>query len=360
MKNFNIGAIVASGLLYACGHTAHNQHQQSTFTATVVVQQDTVIYRDYVCQIRSSQHIELRALEKGYIQNIYVDEGQPVKKGQLMFRILPVVYQAEMKRAKAEVAFAEVEYQNTRALADSNVVSKSELALASARLEKAIAELQLAEAHLQFTEIRAPFDGIMDRLHVRIGSLVDEGELLTSLSDNSKMWVYFNVPEAEYLNYVTANETGKNRKVKLLMANRQLFEQEGVIETIEADFDNETGTIAFRAAFPNPRGLLRHGETGNILMPVPYQKVLLVPQVATFEILDKKFVYVVGQDGTVQAREIKIAAEMPHLYLLLSGLKEGEKILVDGLRKVKNGQQVHYQVTSMQNVLQELDHLHAE
>ncbi len=334
--------------------------KESTYTATVVVRQDTVIYRDYVCQIRSSQHIELRALEKGYIQHIYVDEGQPVKKGQFMFRILPVVYQAEMKRAKAEVAFAEVEYRNTKALADSNVVSKSELALARARLDKAIAELQLAEAHLKFTEIRAPFDGIMDRLHVRVGSLINEGDLLTALSDNSKMWVYFNVPEAEYLNYVTAKHTGKDQKVKLLMANRQMFEHEGAIETIEADFDNKTGTIAFRATFSNPNGLLRHGETGNILIPTPYPEVLLLPQVATFEILDRKFVYVINPQNRLQTREVKIMDEMPHLYVLESGLSDGEKVLVDGLRKVKNGQPVQYRVIPLSELLNELEQLHAE
>lgn len=360
MKLSFIQLILIAGLLYGCAHPDHHEDDHTEFATTLVVQQDTVIFHDYVCQIRSSQHIELRALEKGYIQKIYVDEGQFVKKGQLMFQILPIVYQAEMQRAKAEVMFAEVEYQNTKALADSNVVSKNELALARARLEKALAELKLAEAHLQFTEIRAPFDGIMDRLNVRTGSLVDEGELLTSLSDNSKMWVYFNVPEAEYLNYVTSRKATQATRVKLMMANHKFFEHDGVIETIEADFNNETGTIAFRAAFPNPKGILRHGETGNILLPVPYNHVLIIPQIATFEILDKKFVYVVDADGTVNSREITTEAELPHIYVVSAGLREGERILVDGLRKVKNGQRIKYKFHSLDEIVHQLNHLHAE
>src|SRR5690606_1771530 len=127
----------------------------------------------------------------------------------------------------------------------------NELALAKAKLDKAKAELALAMGHLGFTEIRAPFDGIIDRFRVRLGSLVDEGELLTSLSDNSKMWVYFNVPEAEYLDYITREKSDSVLKVQLQMANHQLFDQAGIVETIEADFNNETGNIAFRATFKN-------------------------------------------------------------------------------------------------------------
>ena len=137
----------------------------------------------------------MKALEKGYLQNVYVDEGKMVRKGQLLFQIMPLIYQAEMKKAQAEVEFVEIEYINTKKLADSNIVSSSELALAKAHLDKAKAELSLAQVHLGFTQINAPFDGIVGRFHVRLGSLIEEGELLTTLSDNSKMWVYFNVPE---------------------------------------------------------------------------------------------------------------------------------------------------------------------
>lgn len=347
-------------LLTSCSHDEHPATEDTRFVVTSPIREDTIIYREYVSQIHSIQHIEIRALEKGYLQAIYVDEGQFVQKGQLMFQIMPSIYEAETQRSQAEVSFAEIEYQNTKALADSNIVSKNELALAKARLDKAKAELSLAQAHLGFTEIRAPFDGIVDRFHVRLGSLVDEGELLTSLSDNSKMWVYFNVPEAEYLDFITAAKSDSLTKVKLLMANHEVFGQNGVVETIEADFNNETGNIAFRATFANPNSVLRHGETGNIMMPVRLKNALLIPQKATFEILDKKYVYVVGADNIVHSREITVGAEMAHIYQVTSGLTEGDKILVEGLRKVKNEQEIHSEFRDQRKILSELNELHAE
>lgn len=347
-------------LTSACSHHEHEKHEEAKFIVTSPVRKDTVIYNEYVCQIRSTQHIEIRALEKGYLQNIYVDEGQLVRKDQMMFQLMPLVYRAETQKAQAEVKFAEIEYQNTKSLADSNIVSKNELALSEARLNKAKAELDLAQTRLGFTSLRAPFDGIMDRFHVRQGSLVDEGELLTTLSDNRKMWVYFNVPETEYLDYTMQKKSGKPLEVKLQLANSRMFDQEGIVETIEADFNNETGNIAFRATFQNPEGILRHGETGNILMPVPLKDALLIPQKATFEILDKKFVFVIDEHHIVHSREITVGTELPHLYAVTSGLKENDKILVEGLRKVKNGDEVAFDFHSQRQVLKELTALHAE
>ncbi|MFZ6025164.1 MAG: efflux RND transporter periplasmic adaptor subunit [Bacteroidota bacterium] len=361
MKQFFISTISVAVLFVAgCKEHKVEKQEETRFVVTSPVQKDTTIHQEYVCQIHSIQHIELRTLEKGYLQNIYVNEGQYVKKGQLMFQVMPLIYQAETQKAEAEVNYAKIEYQNTKQLADSNIVSKNELALAKARLDKAQAELSLAKAHLAFTEIRAPFDGIMDRFHVRLGSLVDEGELLTTLADNSKMWVYFNVPEAEYLDYVTRKKSNTDAVVKLQMANRQLFDQNGVVETIEADFNNETGNIPFRATFPNPKQILRHGETGNILMPVVLKHALIIPQKATFEILDKKFVYVIDKDNKVQSRQITVGTELPHLYVVIDGLADSDKILVEGLRKVKNGQKIQFEFMDQQKVLANLNTLHAE
>lgn len=320
----------------------NTEEEQTKFFVTSPLRKDTLTTRQYVCQVRSIQHIELRALERGYLEKIFVDEGQFVKKGQKMFQIMPMLYNAELQKAQAEANFAEIEFQNTKALADSNVVSKNELALAKAKFDKANAELSLAQVHLGFTEVKAPFSGIMDRFNARQGSLLDEGDLLTILSDNSKMWVYFNVPEAEYLNYKIAAKKDSVMRVKLLMANQQLFEYPGIVETIEADFNNETGNIAFRATFPNPKGLLRHGETGNIQMAVPYNNALIIPQKATFEILEKKYVFVVDKDDVVRQREITIAAEMPDLYVVKDGITENDKILLEGLRKVRDNDKISY------------------
>ncbi len=362
MKNYAILLGLASAMLFqSCGHSDHNQHDSGKLLVTSPIQKDTTIYHEYVCQIQAIQHIELRALEKGYLQNIYVDEGQSVRKGQMMFQVLPSIYQAEMQKAQAEANFAEIEYQTTKNLSDSNIVSKNELALSRAKYDKAKAELDLAKTHLGFTEIKAPFDGIMGRFNVRLGSLLDEGDLLTTLSDNSKMWVYFNVPEAEYLNY-KLNTSSKDKLpfVKLQLANNLMFNHEGVIETIEADFNNETGNIAFRATFQNPDYILRHGETGNILMPIYLKNALIIPQQATFEVLDKKYVYVINDKDEVVAKEIIVGAEQPHIYIVTEGLNKEDKILYEGLRKVKNNQKIEYDFIDANKALMQLNGLHAE
>ncbi len=357
--------IMLLSLCVLIGNTSCNSHKteakeaEAKFLVTSPMKKDTSLVKNYVCQIRSIQHIELRALEKGYLQEIFVDEGQAVKKGQLMFQIMPMLYKAELQKAKAEANFAEIEYKNTKQLADSNIVAPNELALARAKFDKANAELALAEVHLSFTQIRAPFDGIMDRFQVRLGSLVDEGDLLTNLSDNSKMWVYFNVPESEYLDYET-NVKGKDKtQVSLQMANRKLFNYPGVVETIEAEFNNETGNIAFRATFPNPQRLLRHGETGNILLNVTVKNAVLIPQKATFEILEKKYVFVIDKDNRVRSRQITIGQEIPHIYAVTEGLDEGDKILLEGLRLVTENEEIHWEFVKPEFVLAHLD-LYAE
>ncbi len=355
MKKAFIFIGISSVLCFTnCGSHKEEKEEEIKFLVTSPLKMDTLVTRNYVCQIHAVQHIELRALEKGYLENIYVDEGQFVKKGQLMFKIMPLIYNAELQKAQAEANFAEIEYQNTKQLSEKNVVSPNELALAKAKLDKAKAEQALAQTHLQFTEIKAPFDGIMDHFQVRLGSLVNEGDLLTTLSDNSEMWVYFNVPEAEYLNYKTHATEENLLKVNLLMANNQEFEYPGEVRTIEADFNNETGNIAFRATFPNPKGLLRHGETGNIEMGIPLKNAIIIPQKATYEILEKKYVFVVDKNNVVHSREINIAAEMPDLYILKDGITENEKIMLEGIRKVKDNDKITYTYENPKTVLPKL------
>lgn len=361
MKRSIILCFLSLALVHiGCKSSPEGKEESVKLKVTSPLRRDTVIYKVYVAQIRSHNHIEVRSQEKGYLQQVFVDEGQFVKKGQLLFQIMPVIYQAELQKAKANVSFAEIEYDNTRSLADSNIVSRKELALARATLDKEKAELALAQAHLEFTEIRAPFDGYIDHFYERLGSLIDEGALLTSLSDNSKMWVYFNVPEAEYLDYIVRDKKGEKQKVQLQMANNQLFDQQGIVETIEADFNNETGNIAFRATFSNPKQVLRHGQTGNILLPVVLKYALIIPQESTFDVLDKKFVYVVDKDGLLKSRQITVAHELPHLYIISAGLEPGEKILLEGLGKVKNNERIEQEFVSFSQVEAELMHIHAE
>lgn len=352
------GALVLLLLQAGCESEQREHKREHTFLVTTPIRRDTTTTREYVCQIHSVQHIEVRSQVTGFLQETYVDEGQLVRKGQPLFKIMPNVYAAEYEKAKAEVEYARIKYDNTRMLADSSVVSPQELALAKAELEKAKADLQLAQTRLGFTEIRAPFNGLTGRLLKRKGSLLEEGELLTTLSDNSKMWVYFNVAEAEYLEY---KQEMKDEEflVNLLLANNEPFKYPGVVKVIESEFNNETGNVAFRATFPNPEGLLRHGETGKVVKTIAMKNVLLVPQKATFEILDKKYVFIVDKNNTLRSRRISIAAELPDLYVVSDGLEDDDAILLEGLRLVKEGDRIKYQKKSPEKTLENL-RLHAE
>jgi len=342
-------------LLSGCHKAETETHEDMPkLEATTPFREDTSVTKEYVCQIHAIRHIEVRALERGYLQNIFVDEGQMVSKGQPMFKIMPNIYQAELLKEQAEANTMNIEYLNTKGLADQNIVSPNELALAKAKLDKANAEVKLAETHLGFTDINAPFDGIMDHLLVRNGSLLDEGALLTTLSDISKLWVYFNVPEAEYLEYKLHKNDRAPTTVQLRMANAQIFNQPGIVETIEADFDNTAGNIEFRATFPNPDKLLRHGETGTILMEKPYKNALIIPQKAVFEIMDKTYVYVINNEEKLEQRLIKIDASLPQLFIIKEGLQDDDKILLEGLRKVHPGNEVKIDLRPPEKVRSEL------
>ncbi|RYE32303.1 MAG: efflux RND transporter periplasmic adaptor subunit [Sphingobacteriaceae bacterium] len=340
-------------LLYqtSCTSKKEEKKEVSRYTVTSPLKIDTSFTKEYVSQIKSVRNIELRAQEKGYLQNIYVDEGQSVKTGQLLFRIMPKVYQAELLKAQAETKAAEIEVQNTKMLSDKNVVSKNELSMAQAKLDQAKAETSLAKLHLSFTEIRAPFDGTIDRIPKKLGSLIDEGELLTSLSDNSQMFAYFNVSEPEYLDYETNTKGRGNKKVSLLLANNQPLPYKGDVETIESEFNNETGNIAFRARFPNPGKLLKNGETGKVQMTVPLKDALVIPQKATYEVQDKIYVFVVDKNSIVRSRNITITGEMDDLYVVNKGLLSSDKILLEGVQKVKDDDKISYEFKSPKEVI---------
>ncbi len=333
-----------------CHHKAP-EDLTAVFSAMKPWRENVEITQQYVAQIRAIQHIDIRAFEKGYLQKIYVNEGQRVKNGQVMFQIMPLLMESEYNKAKAEYEIAKIEYTNTERLMTKNIVSPNELALAKAKLDKFAAEQNLAKTHLDFTTIKAPFSGIIDRFRVRLGSLIEEGELLSTLSDISQLWVYFNLSETDYL------MEGKKSaaKVQLVLANGKIYSHLGKIDTIEADFDNETGTIPFRATFPNPDLILRHGETGNILLTKTLTNALIVPQKATFEVVDKRYVYVVNEKGVLDAREIAIDKEISGLFAIKSGLSEKDTVLLEGIGKLKKGETVRTKILTKPEIMQGLE-----
>ncbi|WP_411813113.1 efflux RND transporter periplasmic adaptor subunit [Chryseobacterium scophthalmum] len=355
MKRVVSGAVLSAVLLlFSCNEKKEEKQEDSVYPVTSPVKMDTIINKDFVAQIQSVKNIEIRAQEKGFLEKIYVDEGQYVKAGQTLFRIMPQLYQAELLKAKAEVEQASIELRNASTLANNDIVSKNERLMAKAKLDAANAEMKLAQIHLSFTDIKAPFSGVIDRIPLKLGSLVDEGDLLTTLSDNTDIYSYFNVSEPEYLNYQKNVADRGNQNVNLVMANGDLFNQTGQIQTIEGQFDNETGNIAFRAKFPNPEKLLRNGETGKIRMTLPLKNALIIPQKATYEIQDQKYVFVIDKNGVAKSKNIKVAYELPDIYVVASGLSGGDKILLEGVQKVKDDQKVKVKFQDPKKVLQSL------
>lgn len=332
------------------GEEAHEESRR--IVATSPQARDVVITQQYVCQIHSRRHIEVRALERGYLEQVLVKEGQTVKKGDLMFKILSTIYQANLDAETAEAHLAQLEFNNTKRLYEQNVVSQNEVALLQAKLAKAQAKAQLASAELNFTNVTAPFDGIVDRQEKQLGSLIEEGDILTTLSDNSVMWVYFNVPEARYLEYMSDRDQHKeNNRIELVLANGEKFPQTGMISAIEAKFNNETGNIPFRADFDNPNGLLRHGQTGNVLIHRTQDNALVIPQRATFEILHKRYVYVIDKDHVVHNREITIEHELDDIFVVKSGLKPTDKIVLEGVRQIHDGEEIEFEFLAPESVL---------
>ncbi len=333
------------------GQEEQAEEEHHMITATSPQAKDVITTQQYVCQIRSQRHINVCAFVNGYVEEVLVREGQAVKAGDVMFKILPTLYKAKLDAEMAEAQLVGLEFNNTKRLFDEKVVSQQEVAINQAKLSKALATAKLAQAELNFTVLRASFDGIVDRLEVRQGSLIKEGEVLTSLSDNSMMWVYFNVPEARYLEYMADPDPAKGeQEIELVLANGNKFQYAGRIGAIEANFNNETGNIPFRADFRNPNGLLRHGQTGNVLLHRVVHNAIVIPQRATYEILERRYVYVVDKDNVVHQREIEVQHELDDIFVV-KGLTVNDKIVLEGIQQVRDGQKVEYEFRHPEQVI---------
>ncbi len=409
------GCHEADGLHQESEHAEGQHLAEHKILVTSPVSKDIVNTQPYVCQIHSRRHIDVCALEGGYLEEILVKEGQLMKQGDTMFTILPTIYKAKLDAEKAEVQLAQIEFNNTEKLFQQKVVAQPEVALAQAKLAKAQAQMNLAQAELNFATVKAPFDGIIDHQHQQQGSLIAEGDILTTLSDNDVMWVYFNVPEARYLEYQASKDKDELR-IELMLANHEKFPQVGKIGAIEADFDNKTGNIAFRGDFPNPDRLLRHGQTGTVLVSRIVKDAIVIPQRATFEILAKKYAYVVVKEdakdvgdakhdevhgdegekhkvpvsethgategekheaadssnhnakggsehhverGVVRQREIIIQSEQDDIFVIREGLGVDDRIVLEGIQQVRDGDVIEYEFVPPEQALDNLK-FHAE
>lgn len=351
-----ISLLVAGTLLTNCSSRSETRKEAEKPAVPVIelIRQDATLDRDYAGHLEAIQNVEVRARVGGYLDNISVDEGQAVRKGQLLFQLNTAEYQvkvaeaqASLESAQAQQQSAAVEMDRVKLLVDKNVISATELKLSRAKLASAQAAIDQAKAALSharllvsLTSIRAPFDGVINRLPFKRGSLIEAGALLTTIADLSQVYVYFNVSEREYLANVRKRADPKRvtvREVDLLLADDTPYPHRGRIETTETVFEGTDGTIAYRARFPNPDHLLRHGATGKIRLETEVDNAVLVPQKAVFEVQDKNFVYVVDGGNKVRTRSFEPQSRTGQFYVVKSGLKPGDRVVYEGIQQLRDG-----------------------
>ncbi len=310
--------------------------------------------REYVGEVQAVQHVGLRARLKGYIEAVAVDEGQTVKSGQLILTISARELQQEVRKAHAavesaaaELKTATIERESTRMLAEKKVISGPEFELAESKVVALAARLEEAKAHegqasinLSYGQVRAPFDGVLNRLPLKAGSLVSEDELLTTITNTSEVFVYFRVSEQEYLTFAASRPDDRPRTVSFKLANGALFPVEGVIDAVETEFDKATGNLAFRARFKNEQGLLRHGATGKAVISTALGDALIIPQQATFEVQENLYVFKVTDDDTVHATRVVPRLRLGQSFVLESGLSETDRFVVEGTQQLKEGARI--------------------
>jgi len=342
-------------MLTACSEKKNEGDTKSrTFRVINPMITDTVYTTEHVARIEAARNVQIRARLEGFIEAIRVDEGQQVAKGQVLFIIGQAPFRQELQQAiaatgsaRARMEAAEIQLGNSKKLLDRNIISAAEYAVAEAEVKTLRSELEMAQAaeerarlNLQFTEVRAPFNGTVNRIPNKEGSLVEEGTLLTTISDNSQVYAYFNVSETEHLDHAIEEEGRSSKEVSLVLANGTRYPFSGVISTTESEFDPNTGTIAYRATFPNPQGVLKHGASGRVQVTKPLPNALVIPQSCTFDRQEQLCVYVVGSDSTLKVRSFEPTVRLPHLFVIGSGLNEFDIILGEGVQLVKEGDRI--------------------
>jgi membrane fusion protein (multidrug efflux system) len=358
-----LASLAASLLLSGCGK---GQAETTKETADAPPQVPVValrttdqrLYHEHVADIQAERNVEVRAKVRGFLDHIFVDEGKFVKKGQPLFRINPSEYQNQLASAKAaetsaeaEVASAKVQLERVQLLVSKNIIAKTETDLAMANLRTAqshVAEARARQAtarlNLGYTLVRAPFDGIINRIPLKVGSLIEDTTLLTTVSDLSQVLVYFEVPENEYLEITRLRQEhpdqSRSDTIALVLADGSRYPYPGYIETSEGEIDENTGSIAFRARFDNPQHLLKHGATGRVRLTNVVPNALLVPQKAVFEIQDKSYVYVLDSNNVAHTRSFVPGTRTGGNYVVKSGLKHGERVVYEGTQQMKDGMKV--------------------
>ena len=362
--HLSVAAVLVMCLSFtSCGKQGQNGSQMIKELAVVSVSSSNVeLISSYPAVIKGKQDVEIRPQVSGFITRLAVDEGSVVRKGQTLFIIDPVQYEeavnaarAAVNVAKANMATAELTAQNKRELAKNNIIGAYDLQMAEnsllsskALLAQATAQLVNAEKNLSYTRVSSPSDGVVGTIPFRVGSLVSPSIVtpLTTVSDISEMYAYFSMTERQLLGFTAKGTSSKDilstmPSVQLKLIDGTIYADTGKVETMSGVIDQTTGSVSIRAKFSNKSKILRSGGTGIVLVPANMTDRILVPQKATYEIQDKRFVYVVDDKSTVKSTPIEIfTLDDGQNFVVTSGLKAGDKIVVEGISSLKDGMQI--------------------
>lgn len=345
--------------LFGCGQSDKTTGKAPEYAVITVNTTTANLTNSYPATIKGKQDVEIRPMVSGFITKLHVDEGSVVSKGQVLFSIDPVQYQAAVNVAKAAVETAkaavstqELTVNNKRELNRKNIISdydlkmsENQLAQTKAQLAQAEAQLVNARNNLSYTNVSSPSDGIVGSVPYRVGSLVSPSSAtpLTTVADISEMYAYFSMTERQLLTQIREGGSIKEilekmPDVSLQLIDGSMYADSGRVETISGVIDQTTGSVNMRALFPNKRNILRSGGTGKVVFPNPMTDVIMIPQAATTEIQDKKFVFAVQPDNTLKNTEVDVfKLNDGKYYYVTKGLKAGDKIVVEGVQSLKDG-----------------------
>ena len=352
MTRISITSFILALVLVSCGKKEEQQmppQGPAPFPVETVSKQDATIYQEYTANLEGQQNVEIRPKVNGFIQKIYVDEGQMVKKGQLLFKLETQTLNQDASASKAMVQAAQVEVDRLKPLVDRKIISNVQLETAKAKLAQAKSAYGSIAANIGYGTITSPVNGVVGSLPYREGSLVSmTSEMpLTTVSDSKVIRAYFTMNEKQLLSF---NKTFKGSntveklknvpEVSLLLVDDSEYNVKGKIATINGLVNPQTGTTEFRAEFKNPEGLLRSGSTGIIRLPIEQKDVIVVPQNAVFEVQGKQMIYVVGKDNKVKSTIITTNGTSGLNFIVTDGLSEGDVIVVEGASKLKDDMEI--------------------
>ncbi|KAF2079960.1 efflux RND transporter periplasmic adaptor subunit [Flavobacterium sharifuzzamanii] len=381
-KQSFLSILAASLIIASCGKNdksaqAGGAPQIKEYKTVTLQTKSATLNSDFPASIQGQQNIEIRPRVEGYIDKIFVDEGAVVKAGQPLFKISAPEYEqqvrtatASIKSAQAEVSTAKLAVNKVKPLVEKGIISKYDLESAQYTYESAMASLAQANAalvnakvNLGYTTVTSPVNGVVGSIPFRLGSLVSSNtaEPLTTVSSIGNVYAYFAMNEKALLNFTKDAGASLNQKIKsmpavsLLLSDGSAYDQKGNIETVNGLINTETGTVNFRARFPNPKGIIRSGSSTTVQIPNYVKDAIIIPQSATFELQDKMFAVVLGKDGKTKNSNITVLENTAgNYYVVTSGLQAGDQIVLEGVASLKEGTEIKAQNQSPETVYADL------